>query len=109
MAHVPCAEVEPIQHDVSRQHQRDENEPDRFHYADLLAYDSAVSGSTLALTGVACPCWFRKSGPCMISRQINIRNRMPSTMYMPMKPSSVNSPLPAETFAEKPCSVRSNP
>src|SRR2546423_4902954 len=74
------AEVEPIEHNVSRQHQRHEYEPYGFHCADLLADQSAASASTLALAGVWLSCWFRKSGPCVTSRQISIRKRMLKTV-----------------------------
>src|SRR5437879_13366649 len=42
------------------------------------------------------------AGPCSISRRTRKMNRRPRTVYMPIKPSSVNQPLPAETVFEYP-------
>ena len=36
-------------------------------------------------------------------------NRIESTVYIPMKPSRVNSVLPADTFFEYPSEVRMSP
>src|SRR5581483_469087 len=82
------SEIESVEHHVGGEHHRNDDEPKCFHQC-------ASSGSA--------------AGPRSISRRTRNRNRMPSTMYMPMKPSKVNNPFPAETVREYPSAVRNRP
>ena len=89
------AEIETVQQNVDRKHQRHQAEPYRAHGAN-----SAAPGP---------PCTAEGSGPWSISRETRNRKRMPSTVYIPAKPKNVNQTLPADTSGETPVAVRSRP
>jgi len=48
-------------------------------------------------------------GPSSIVRYTRTMNRTESTVYIPIKPSNVNSVLPADTVFEYPSEVRISP
>ncbi len=91
------AEIESIEHDVCRDHNCDDPEPEGCHL-----HLPCAAGGFPARSG-------SPSGPFSISRRTRNKNRMHITVYMPMNPSSVNRPLPAETVLEYPSDVRISP
>src|SRR5260370_8574288 len=86
-------EIEAIEQNVACDHNRCQAEPESCH-GQILLY-----ASTWLLSGVSeSRCGIRASGPCATSRATRNKKRIPNTMYIPMKPRKVNSPLPAEPF-----------
>src|SRR5208282_2669922 len=82
------AEIESVQHDIRCDHHRHNPEPEASHY--LASFPGCRLDTEFSPL----------TGPCSISRFIRNRNRIPSTVYIPMNPKRVNMPFPADTNVE---------
>ncbi len=82
------SQIEAIEHDIHRHHYADNPKPYASHsyLASIAGWESETDSSS--------------TGPFSISRRMRNRNKIPSTVYMPMNPRRVNMPLPAETALE---------
>src|SRR6185295_1833684 len=108
------AQVEAVEHDIGGQHDGDDPEPDKSHSlsfsrpawgqpppavrrseAPLFSCQPQppCPGIRVAARGAAAA-----DGPSLTARYTSTMNRIESTVYIPMKPSKVNSVLPADTF-----------